>query len=88
MPRCVWKFPLEHRHTIVLMPKGAKVLTVHEQHGKIGLWAEVDPYADHEKREFIRVPTGGNQDITDHHRYIGTVFLEGGKLVWHIYEVG
>lgn len=41
------------------MPKGAKVIHVHEQRGEICLWAEVDPKITiMEEREFFVYPTG------------------------------
>lgn len=45
--KTIWKFPLEVTDEQVLMvPKGAKLLTVQKQDGKPCLWCEVDSAQD------------------------------------------
>lgn len=68
--KTIWKFPLEVTDEQVLMvPKGAKPLTVQKQDGKPCLWCEVD--SSHHKTSLTI--------------YIGTYQMMGGALIWHVY---
>jgi hypothetical protein len=80
----VWKFILEYTWEVnsFIMPKGAKIVHVHEQDGKVCLWAEVEPRLA-ETRSFLIAGMG--QKIDDAAVYIGTAHI--GPLVWHVYEV-
>ena len=67
-----------------------KLLHVGVQDESIKVWAEVDTSLPNRKFQFIPVGTGWNlgsdsDTIFDTHAYIGTVLLEGGNLVFHIY---
>jgi len=84
----------------ISLPAGARVLTAQVQHGVIYLWAEVDTdetseelrevdtddtdETSEELREFVIHGTG--DDMLDHLHYIDTVQLDGGYLVFHVYE--
>lgn len=78
MSHSIWKFPLA---TEVVMPVGAKVLTVQVQHDVPCIWAVVDPSADRETRRFAVVGTGHPVDRKG--PYIATFQLEGV----HVFEV-
>lgn len=82
----VWKFVVTDDVHGVAMPKGAKILTAHEQDGNICLWAEVQPNNESEFRYFEIFGTGHEMSAKDR-QYIGTAFLMGGRLVFHVYEV-
>jgi hypothetical protein len=86
--RTIWKFPLAGNDANnVVMPAGAKVLTVQMQDRDVTLWAEVDDKAKtNEARVFLIFGTGhpmpremGYRDV-----YIGTV--QDRSFVWHVYE--
>ena len=84
-----------HKHHVELgdyfeiaMPKGAKILTVAEQHGLPCLWALVDTDKPIEKRLFRFAGTG--HPITErpeHLQFVATFQMQGGSLVFHIFEV-
>lgn len=88
--KSVYKYPLTAAVNGINMPGGAKVLSVQEQPGFMGmghgvyLWAEVDPKATTEKRVFRLVATGGQIDPA--WLYVGTVVQASG-YVWQVYEV-
>jgi len=69
------------------MPKGAKLLTVQNQHGRPQLWALVD------LRE-MRVPRriaiyGTGNEIPDYPGvYVATFQQINGSLVWHVFDKG
>ena len=77
---------------VLRMPKGARILTVHSQRelsGRNGLciWALVDPGQTILERRTFRVAATGHEvaDIQNK-RFIGTVFLYSGSIVFHIFE--
>jgi hypothetical protein len=70
----------------VPMPKGAQVLSVSTERDRLECWALVDPMvAEIELREF-RVVGTGNPAPEDLGRFIGTVLVYGGHLVFHVFE--
>jgi hypothetical protein len=85
--RSVWKYEIviggTHFHD---MPKGARIL--HVGHPSplaivVTFWAEVDPAAEIESREFLVFGTG--HPIPDGYGYVGTDD-SAGDLIWHLYE--
>lgn len=70
--------------TKVAMPKGAKVLSVHEQRGEICVWALVDINQPKTEYPFYVYVTGFHV-TEDTSRFLGTVHLEGGSLVFHVF---
>lgn len=86
MDRTVWKFALKTQDVQeVEMPVGAECLFVGEQGGWICLWCRVDPFATKEKR-IIGIVGTGHPAPADDGRYIGSVILRGGDLVFHVFE--
>lgn len=82
----VWKFPLKITDIQnVMMPEGARVLTVQMQHGELCMWALVNPDAPKQRRE-IEVIGTGNPMPDAVRRYIGTAQQLGGQLIWHVFE--
>jgi hypothetical protein len=82
----VWKFPIDTTDTqIVPMPKGADILCVQTQMGVPCLWATVDPTQDAVRRA-IRIVGTGHLFDADGLTYIGTYQLQGGTLVFHVFE--
>lgn len=70
----------------IALPKGSKPLCVQLQKGIPQLWIRIATDAgESEVRHFVIVPTGGSVNHTA--RYIGTFQLEGGELVFHVFEV-
>lgn len=85
----IWKYDLKLASIqTIRMPKRAKVLTAQNQFQKIRLWVLVNPELPTEQRNFRIIGTG--QDILELNKtlkYISTVQLDNGSLVWHIFEV-
>ena len=83
----IWKYPIPVQDNIqVEMPKGARVLTVQMQMDVPYVWALVNPQAEKEIRTFRLVGTGHEIRHSDKLTYIGTFQLEGGALVFHLFE--
>jgi len=72
--------------TELWMPIGAKILTVRTQFDEPTIWAIVDTEQERtEKREFKIYGTG--HALPDNPgTYLGTFFIAGGSLVFHVFE--
>jgi len=74
---------------LVSMPDDATILSVHEQHSCLCLWAQCDPKREKRKRR-IRVCLT-DVSFKNHHpnsRFIGTVLLDDGIYVVHVFDLG
>lgn len=86
MGKSIWKFPAPIDEDITIsMPFGAEVLTVALQGGVPFVWAKIDT----EEPVFALYkfswrgtghPAGGLG------KYVGTVLMHGGALVFHLFE--
>lgn len=74
----------------IALPKGTTVLSVGtpqaNETSAIMLWARVDTMQPKEKRVFAIIGTGHRMP-TGQLRFIGTVFMARGTLVFHVFEV-
>lgn len=84
--KSIFKYPLEAiDRQYIEMPEGATILTVQTQHGLLCLWAIVNNQNNLEKRTIIILGTG--HDVPrEQLEYIGTVQMENGALIWHVFE--
>lgn len=85
--KTIWKYRLDVADEIsVEMPVGAKVLTARDQGDDICVWALVDQdQMQMRAKTFIVVPTGRQIDEAGL-RYVGTAYVRGGMLIFHIFE--
>jgi len=83
--KTIRKYPLFPGFNSVMLPAGAKILTVHEQHGDIKVWAGID--TDRELTSVIFNVYDTEREINvENSKYIGTVFMDNGYKVWHVYK--
>ena len=90
----IWKYAMAHTEDqVILMPLGAKILTVQMQRGMIALWAMVDetftrsfPNAQMEPRH-IGIFGTGNPMPDNPGIYINTFQEADGMLIWHAFEL-
>lgn len=68
------------------MHHGAEVIHVGEQHGQLCIWALIDESAPRQHRSFRIAGTGHDVDCTTWNKYLGTVHLAGGALIFHVFE--
>ena len=86
-PTVIWKTVLELTGGAqqIEVPIGAELLCAREQYEQICVWFRCDPTAPKEKRDIAIVGTGhdapGNEG-----RYLGTASLQGGALMFHVFE--
>lgn len=84
----IYKYTLDITDTqTVILPKGAKILTVQMQHGNPQLWALVypNPNCPTEPRIIETFGTGNPVPLGER-KYINTYQLSGGALVFHVFE--
>lgn len=96
----IWKFKLRPAPDVneFELPRGAQVLTVQVQRGEPHMWVLCDPSPTAPKtlRRFVVVGTGHEFELPNFelsngpvmfNGYVGTFQLEGGALVFHVFEV-
>jgi len=85
MAKTIWKFPAPIKDSLTIqMPIWADVMSVQLQHGEPCLWARVDADMPTEPRRFCWRGTGHPAEVLG--RFIGTVQMHGGALVFHLFE--
>lgn len=82
----VYKYVLAATEQQVLfLPKGSEVLSVAEQRNDMVLYAMVRDDAGEVERHTVRVHGTGHPVHDDPGRFIGTVNLHGGALMFHMF---
>ena len=85
--RTIYKYALDAKgEQIIDMPGDALILSAQVQNGTICLWALVNPGAAPTQHKIAVFGTGHPFDLTDSWRFIGTVQMHGGALVFHVFE--
>lgn len=88
----IWKFEIEPKDgkVEVLLPVGSEVLSCGAIGDSVYVWAKfsTDEGTGSEPRYFEVFGTGHNihTDMGIERKFIGTVFMYSGALVWHIFE--
>lgn len=83
----IYKYPLElvDQQTVHL-PYGYRILTAQLQNGNLQLWALIDPIENLSIPVSIGIYGTGNPINEDPGKYISTVQLYDGGLVFHVFE--
>lgn len=68
------------------MPQGATILVAQNQAEAVVIWAEVEASAPLTTRTFVTTMTGEPLP-RGKKQFLGTVQLQGGALVFHVYEM-
>jgi hypothetical protein len=84
--KTVWKYALSPDEFTIEMPRGAQVLSADNQGGSLCMWALVDPAEPLEARRFLLAGTGHELERAEELRFVGTLQMYGGKLVFHLFE--
>ena len=87
--KTIWKFGISPGNPFrVTMPKGARIIHVETQQNRPCFWAEVDTEAEAEERFFETFGTGHQMptDMGLEREHVGSFLLDGGTLVFHLYE--
>lgn len=87
--KTIWKFPLAITdEQSVMVPKGARALSVGIQDGQLVMWCEVVPGQDTIFATVSVRGTGHPLGIADGLGFVGTAIDRGRALVWHVYADG
>ncbi len=93
-PQIIYKYPLELTlRQKISLPIGYKILSVQVQKGEIQLWALVDKLQRFKDSITIEIqPTGSDIKPLDDffekkRKFISTIQLNGGSLVFHIFQI-
>ncbi len=85
--KTIYKYKLQIKdEQCIGLPEGAKILTVQVQKGEAFIWALVDNDKDLEERFIEVIGTGNPVTGSDSRNYIGTIQLNDGNLVFHVFE--
>ena len=83
----IYKYPLQlTKIQEIEMPRGAQVIHVGVQANTICLWAIVDTACPVERRSFAILATGHLNFNPEIMRHLGSVIMNEGALVWHVFE--
>lgn len=86
----IYKYEVYTQPTVqqtINIPFGAEVLSVGMQQGVIQLWVWVNILAPEKARNFVIFGTGHTIPDTLNLRFIGTVQLDEGSFIYHVFEV-
>lgn len=73
----------------VMLPEGARVLSVANQGDDMVLYAHVDPRKPENAKVRVFIYGTGNPAIVpDTARFMGTFSQRGGRLMWHVFAEG
>lgn len=88
MTKAVFKYelPLHDEFTLRLI-KGAEPISVMVQHNKVQMWALVDPDELRYESKYFRLAGTGHNITQTIKCHVGSFQLEGGSLVFHVFEV-
>lgn len=83
----IWKFPLALAHSQILtVPSGTVFIHADTQDGALCLWAMVNAEAVQGPVEVVIVGTGQTvPEGIDPLNFVGTVLMDGGAFVWHVF---
>ena len=85
-PQTIWKVTLRPTDVQQIeVPAGAELLCAREQFEQICVWFRCDPTAPKEVRDIAIVDTGRDAPGREG-RYLGTASLQGGSLMFHVFE--
>lgn len=90
----IYKYILQDtigENQILALPKDAEILHFALQHDEWTIWCllPVQNITEHENRTFLITGTGWNIHLQDkeHLEHIGTVLVDNGNFVWHLFEI-
>ena len=88
MKKVIWKYKLRAvEKQCLAIPKGAEILSVQLQGNNACLWALVNPEEEKEIKT-IGIFKTGNPIATDRQcKFIDTIQLYNGELVFHVFEL-
>ena len=86
MSTTIWKYPIEIADQQYLeLPTSAEILSVQTQFDSVYVWVKLNPTVTRTARQLRLFGTG--QLVPDSGlRFVGTFQIQGGHLVFHLFE--
>lgn len=86
--KTIWKYEITANETIqIKVPKESKFLTVLSQFDSVFMWCLVDTDNELETLSLKVCATGQELSKDFDGTYLGTFFVHGGHLVFHLFDV-
>ncbi len=87
MTQRIYKYPLPITdEQDLLLPTGSQVLSVAAQNDAVVLYAMVDSAERNKESHHIAIRGTGHEADGINGRFVGTVPMAGGLLMWHIFH--
>jgi hypothetical protein len=87
--KVIYKYKLEPLDLqTVTLPKGYEIVSAQMQYNDLFLWALVDKFAKEDEVVEIEILATGSPipEYVGARKFISTVQMHGGRLVWHIFR--
>jgi len=83
----IYKYVLEGVENKLNLPKNHKALSVINQYDKVTLYCLVNPEEELVETKYFIVGTGWElKDYILESEFIGTVAVDDGTLIWHVFK--
>lgn len=83
--RKIYKYTLSPLDSLLYLPEGSTILKAAAQNEEVCLWVEVTPNNPSKAHQYYIFGTGHPFKIPEKIKYLDTVLLENGSLVFHVY---
>lgn len=84
--KTIYKYTLTPAERTVKTPFRSQFICAHEQLGSICVWAEVDTSETATEEHTFEIFCTGHEMPEGNRRYLGSVFMDNGFYVFHVYE--
>ena len=89
MNQTIWKYNIRIDDVqIIEMPKTARLLSVQIQHKMVAIWVMVNPKLPMVNRIIKMAGTGHDMSSRIMGDFLGTIQIENGALVFHVFDGG
>lgn len=83
----IWKYEIKITNEQTLeLPLNAEILIAQRQYDTPCVWVKVEERIGQKEKRTIEVFGTGHPMSDEPRRYIGTIQIAGGGLVWHVFE--
>ena len=87
MKKVIYKYELSGTFNVLELPLKSKVLCAMNQREKMQLWVEINPTEiKKEARKFLVEGTGHDYNDSGNREYIGSIKLQDGQFIFHVFE--
>jgi len=81
----MYKYPINKDRQKLDLPKGSVIHSVENQYGNVVLYALINTATEERETYEIMVYSTGQEFIEEGQEFLGTVNLQGGQLMFHVF---